>query len=302
MKNSANTRLLLLSSFLLGTNALQRQSVHRKPLSLSPKTWGILLSKDRNPTTDNFDLLDFHDDATVDATVSSSQDTTESSTRLTEQSKGPQIVLMGAPSSGKGTQSERIVQQYNVVHLSTGDMLREAVKRDAEHGIGAIAKAYMNRGELVPDEIMTQLVLDRISQPDCLEKGWILDGFPRTRGQAEAMKQLGITPDVFLFLHVADSQLIERVVGRRSDPLTGKIYHLKFFPPPTEEIRDRLVQRSDDTVEKMQNRLKAFHANVDSVREFYENVFVEVNGSGTPDGIAVNVFEAIDKRQVLVEQ
>jgi adenylate kinase len=210
----------------------------------------------------------------------------------------PCIVLMGGPSSGKGTQSERIVQHYDVVHLSTGDMLREVVQRDAYSPTGEIAKLYMERGELVPDDIITKIVLDRISQPDCLEHGWILDGFPRTRGQAEAMKRNGLKPDLFVLLNVPDANLLERVAGRRTDPVTGKIYHLQFFPPPTREIEKRLVQRSDDTVPHMAKRLEQFHANVNSVRHFFQDVCVEVNGMGSPDEVAENVFKAIDGRQL----
>lgn len=218
------------------------------------------------------------------------------SNKVEECQKHPlQIILMGAPSSGKGTQSHRILEHYDVVHLSTGDMLREAVYRDSTGGIGAIAKYYMERGSLVPDEIITQLVIDRISQPDCLEKGWILDGYPRTPGQAEALKKLGIIPDLVIFLNVPDFELVERVVGRRTDPITGKIYHLKFFPPPNEEIRERLVLRADDTLESMKNRLKEFHSNVEAVRRCYEDVFVEVNGMGTPEHVSSNIFSTIDQ-------
>jgi adenylate kinase len=209
----------------------------------------------------------------------------------------PQIILMGAPSSGKGTQSHRILEHYDVVHLSTGDMLRKAMNRDSTGGIGAIAKYYMERGALVPDEIITQLVMDRISEPDCLEKGWILDGYPRTPGQAEALKKLGIIPDLVIFLNVPDSELVERVVGRRTDRITGKIYHLKFFPPPNAEIRDRLVLRTDDTLESMTNRLQEFHSNVEAVRRCYDDVFVEVNGMGTPEKVSSHIFSIIDERR-----
>merc|ERR1712137_953438 len=140
--------------------------------------------------------------------------------------------------------------------------------------------------------------MGRISEPDCLQKGWLLDGFPRTKRQAEALAKVGIDPDVFLYLNVPDSQLIERVVGRRLDPESGKIYHLKFFPPPA-EAASRLIQRSDDTEEKMQNRLRQFHSNAESVRKLYKDKLVEVNGTTTPDRVADSIFQAIDARSTL---
>ena len=219
--------------------------------------------------------------------------------RLTDapQTKGdsadpPKIIIMGGPASGKGTQCERIASQYGVVHLSTGDMLREAVRQDSEGGVGAIAKSYMDAGQLVPDEIMIQIVMDRISQADCQQQGWLLDGFPRTPAQAESLSKMGIAADCFIFLNVPDSELIERVVGRRLDPVTGKIYHMKFFPPP-EDIHARLTQRNDDTVEKMTQRLQQFHDNVGAVRSYYEDVLVEIDGTGDLDSITERIVSGI---------
>jgi adenylate kinase len=200
------------------------------------------------------------------------------------------IIIMGGPASGKGSQCERISQQFNVVHLSTGDMLREAVRKQT--ALGMIAKKYMDAGQLVPDNVIIQVVLDRISQPDCLERGWLLDGFPRTKAQAEALSKMGIEADLFLFLNVPDEVLIERVVGRRTDPVTSKIYHLKFLPPP-DDVKDRLVQRSDDTVEKMKKRLEQFHQNVNAVRSYYDDVMVEVDGSVPIDQVYHQISEAI---------
>jgi adenylate kinase family enzyme len=122
-------------------------------------------------------------------------------------------------------------------------------------------------------------VKERLAQSDCQTKGWLLDGFPRTGAQAEALVQAGISADVFVFLNVPDADLIERVVGRRTDPVTGKIYHMKFSPPESEEVRSRLTQRSDDTEEKVKVRLQAFHQHLSSIIGKYEAVKVELDGT-----------------------
>lgn len=209
------------------------------------------------------------------------------------------IIIMGGPASGKGTQCEKIASQYGVIHLSTGDLLREAVRRGSE--IGAVAKSYMDNGQLVPDEIMIQIVTERISQPDCRQHGYLLDGFPRTAGQAEACAKMGISADRFVFLNVPDSELIARVVGRRLDPVTGKIYHMKYFPPP-KDVVDRLTQRSDDTVEKMTNRLQQFHDNVNAVRGYYKDVLVEVDGTGSVESITKQILNTIDSKILTARQ
>lgn len=129
--------------------------------------------------------------------------------------------------------------QYGLVHISVGDLLREqvAVGTDA----GKKAKAYMESGNLVPDEVVVEMVVTRLSQEDVNKAGWLLDGYPRSESQAQAIVKEGINPDVFLLINVPDEVIVERVVGRRSDPVTGDIYHLTYKPPPA-EITDRLVQ------------------------------------------------------------
>jgi adenylate kinase len=211
----------------------------------------------------------------------------------------PKIIIMGGPASGKGTQCEHIVAKYGTIHLSTGDMLRESIQRGDT--IGTSAQEYIDAGQLVPDEVMIELVLDRISQSDCQQHGWLLDGFPRTQAQAEALKKMGVKADLFIFLNVSDADLIERVTGRRSDPVTGKIYHMKLFPPPLDVV-DRLVQRSDDTVDKMSKRLNLFHANFHAVRHHYKDVFVEIEGSGSPDEVASRISKAIEERVLTIRQ
>lgn len=213
----------------------------------------------------------------------------------------PRIIIMGGPASGKGTQCEWISSKYNLVHLSTGEILREAVANGHGDGVGAVAKLYMDAGKLVPDDIMIRVVKDRLAQPDCRERGWILDGFPRTRAQAEALVSMGITADIFLFLNVPDDVLVERISGRRTDPVTGKIYHMKFNPPPLDdaELVKRLKQRSDDTVEKVRNRLKQFHENVSSVRQCYEDILVEIDGTGSPEEVAKEIGRVIDVQKLV---
>ncbi|TXG53370.1 hypothetical protein EZV62_022539 [Acer yangbiense] len=162
---------------------------------------------------------------------------------------GPlKIMISGAPASGKGTQCELIKNKYGLVHIAAGDLLRAEIASGSENG--KRAKEYMEKGQLVPDEIAVMMVKDRLSQPDSQEKGWLLDGYPRSMSQATGLKAYGFEPDLFILLEVSEDILVERVVGRRLDPVTGKIYHLKYFPPETEEIATRLTQRFDDTEEK----------------------------------------------------
>ena len=146
-------------------------------------------------------------------------------------SSAPRIIIAGAPASGKGTQCERIVEKYGIKHISTGDLLRAAVVAETE--LGQKAKGHMEKGELVPDELLIPLVADGLS---ATEEGWLLDGFPRTQPQAQALKDSGVVPDVLLVLDVPDEELTGRCVDRRLDPISGKIYHLKNNPPEDEEV------------------------------------------------------------------
>ena len=185
-------------------------------------------------------------------------------------------IIYGPPAAGKGTQCEVITSQFGVVHLSTGDILRSAIANNTPLGneqisysyghilhesllspitadspyhprfiaTGIQAKPYMDSGSLVPDDLVIELILNRLRQEDCESRGWLLDGFPRTEAQADALLKAGIIPDVFLVLDVPEEILVERVTGRRTDPVTGKIYHMTFKPPETPEIAARVVQRS----------------------------------------------------------
>ncbi|KAK3230084.1 hypothetical protein Dsin_001965 [Dipteronia sinensis] len=189
------------------------------------------------------------------------------------------IMISGAPASGKGTQCELIKNKGS-----------ENGKR---------AKEYMEKGQLVPDEIAVMMVKDRLSQPDSQEKGWLLDGYPRSLSQATGLKAYGFEPDLFILLEVSEDILVERVLGRRLDPVTGKIYHLTYFPPETEEIAARLTQRFDDTEEKVKLHLHTHNQNVETVLSLYEDIAIKVKGNAPKEDVFVQVDTALTK---LLEQ
>ncbi|KAL7430271.1 hypothetical protein ACHAXH_002834 [Discostella pseudostelligera] len=216
----------------------------------------------------------------------------EAVTTTTATKSPPKIIIAGAPASGKGTQCAIIQSKYGVIHLSTGDMLRAAVAAKTE--VGVLAQEYMDAGKLVPDEVIIGVVKDRLAMPDCIINGWLLDGFPRTPAQATALSESGVSADCFIFLNVPDSILVERVVGRRTDPVTGKIYHMAFSPPTDEEVLARLEQRSDDTEEKVKVRLEQFHANVEAVKGSYVDIAVEVDGAQRPEDVSEVIMKSID--------
>ncbi|XP_024980285.1 adenylate kinase 5, chloroplastic isoform X2 [Cynara cardunculus var. scolymus] len=193
------------------------------------------------------------------------------------------VMISGAPASGKGTQCEMIVQKFGLVHISTGDLLRSEVAAGSE--IGNQAKEYMNSGRLVPDEVVTAMVIGRLSREDAKEKGWLLDGFPRSFAQAQSLEKMKIRPDVFVALDVPDEILIDRCVGRRLDPETGKIYHIKNFPPQTEEIKARLITRPDDTEEKVKARLQIYKQNVEAILSTYSDLLKKIDGNRSKDVI-----------------
>ncbi len=203
------------------------------------------------------------------------------------------IIIAGAPASGKGTQCEIIKDEFGVVHLSTGDMLRAAVSAGTDVGIKA--KEFMDSGKLVPDDVIIGIIIDRLSESDCKTQGWLLDGFPRTAVQAKALSDAGVSADCFIFLDVPDDILVERVVGRRTDPETGKIYHMKFSPPPAddEELLNRLEHRSDDTEEKVVVRLEQFHSNVAAVKGSYEDIMIAIDGNRSPADVSAEITESI---------
>jgi adenylate kinase len=205
------------------------------------------------------------------------------------------MILFGPPGAGKGTQAARLLERFAVAHLSTGDMLRAAVKAKTE--LGVAAEGYMKRGELVPDQLVCDLVVERLKAPDC-EKGFMLDGFPRTVPQAEALgktlEKAQISLDLVLVLEVPDELIVERVTGRRTDPETGAIYHLKFSPPPA-DVAGRLLQRADDTEEACRTRLAKYHGETTPVLPYFEarGIVKRVDGVGTPDEVTHRILEVI---------
>ena len=205
------------------------------------------------------------------------------------------MIFIGPPGAGKGTQAARLVERYNIPHISTGDMFRAAVK--AGTPLGKKAQEYMSAGQLVPDEVTIGLVQERLTQSDCAD-GFMLDGFPRTRPQAEALETAleaaGIKLDAVLVLEVADDLIVSRIVGRRSDPDTGEIYHLDFKPPPA-DIVSRLVHRKDDTEVACRSRLSAYHAQTAPIVPFYEerNLVRRVNGVGELDAVTGRITAAL---------
>ncbi|XP_012071434.2 adenylate kinase 5, chloroplastic [Jatropha curcas] len=198
------------------------------------------------------------------------------------------VMISGAPASGKGTQCELIVNKFGLVHISTGDLLRAQVAAGTD--IGNKAKEFMNAGCLVPDEIVTAMVTSRLSREDVKQKGWLLDGYPRSFSQAESLEKLKIRPDVYIVLDVPDEILIDRCVGRRLDPETGKIYHIKNFLPENEDIKARLITRPDDTEEKVKSRLEIYKQNAEAILSTYSNIIKKIDGS-RPKEV---VFEEID--------
>lgn len=213
---------------------------------------------------------------------------------------GPlKVMIMGAPAAGKGTQCEKIVRKHNLVHISVGDLLRAEVT--AGTAAGKSAQEYMDSGRLVPNEVVVDMVKNRLAQPDAMENGWLLDGYPRSGEQAEAIEQASIRPDLFLLINVPDELLVERIVGRRSDPETGAIYHLTFRPPP-EDIVHRLVQRSDDTEDMAVNRLQTYHSNVNSVLNYYRDILVEIDGTKDMDSVFTDIEAALDNIEAPQQQ
>ncbi|CAL1363802.1 unnamed protein product [Linum trigynum] len=203
------------------------------------------------------------------------------------------IMISGAPASGKGTQCELITKKYDLVHIAAGDLLRAEIASGSENG--KRAKEYMEKGQLVPDEIVVMMVKDRLLQSDSQEKGWLLDGYPRSMSQATALKGYGFQPDIFIVLEVPEDILVERVVGRRLDPVTGKIYHLTYSPPETEEIAARLTQRFDDTEEKVKLRLQTHNQNVEDVLSMYEDITLKVKGNAPKEEVFAEIDNALSK-------
>ena len=207
---------------------------------------------------------------------------------------------MGLPGAGKGTQASKIIKKYPIPHISTGDMFRLAIKNGTE--LGKEAKSYMDKGELVPDEVTIGIVKERLSQSDAKD-GFLLDGFPRTVEQAEAlngiMKELGTQIDRTVYVEVAEEELMNRLTGRRICEVCGTTYHLVFNPPKQEGVCDldggKLYQREDDNPETVANRLEVNLQQTAPMLDFYEEqgVLVKVDGSRDIDEVFNDVDEIL---------
>jgi len=206
------------------------------------------------------------------------------------------MILLGAPGAGKGTQAEKIAAAYQIPHVSTGDMLRDAVA--SRTPLGLEAKQFMDRGDLVPDALVVGIVKDRLSHADC-DSGCLLDGFPRTVAQADALdgalSGVGKTIDVAVNIDVSEDELMNRLTGRRTCSGCDRVYHVVFNPPKTEGVCDvcssPLYQREDDSEETVSNRLRVYREQTAPLVNYYESrqLLMNVDGNGSPD----EVFERI---------
>ncbi len=212
------------------------------------------------------------------------------------------IILLGPPGAGKGTQAQFISEKYSVPQISTGDMLRAAVKEGTP--LGVEAKKIMDQGGLVSDEIIMGLIKERIAKDDC-NSGYLFDGFPRTIGQAESMISEGIEIEAVVELQVDDEQIVERMAGRRAHLSSGRTYHIKYNPPKVEGIDDEtgepLVQRDDDKEDTVRNRLGVYHDQTKPLVDFYSDKakssdlkYIAIEGSGKLNDITQNIYKALD--------
>ncbi len=206
------------------------------------------------------------------------------------------IIMLGAPGAGKGTQAKMIADKYGIPHVSTGDIFRANIKNGTE--LGKQAKAYMDKGELVPDELTVKILLDRVAQDDC-KNGYVLDGFPRTIPQAEVLDKeldrLGESIDYAINVDVPDENIVKRMGGRRACVTCGATYHIEHVPPKKEGICDNcggeLILRDDDKPETVQNRLNVYHTQTQPLIDFYNAKGVLREVDGTKD--MMEVFDSI---------
>ncbi len=199
-------------------------------------------------------------------------------------------MLFGPPGAGKGTQASRISSLSGKPQVSTGDMLRAAVASGSE--LGVEAKGYMEAGLLVPDEVIIGLISERLQEPDAVS-GLLLDGYPRTIAQAEALAEVEEVSTV-ISIEVPDEAIVERIVGRRMDPETGRIYHIRFNPPPA-ELSERVIQRKDDNEDTVWNRLSAYHEQTAPLADWYEQreVLVRIDGNRSIEAVGNAIEDAI---------
>jgi adenylate kinase len=214
------------------------------------------------------------------------------------------LILLGAPGAGKGTQANFIKEKYNIPQISTGDMLRAAIKAGTE--LGLAAKKVMDAGQLVSDDIIIGLVKERLKDGDCAN-GYLFDGFPRTIAQADAMKDSGVAIDYVLEIDVPDDLIVERMSGRRTHQQSGRVYHVKFNPPKNEGVDDvtgeALVQRDDDKEETVKNRLSVYHNQTEVLLGYYNKwaqsglpgapKYRKINGVGPVEQVRDAAFAAL---------
>jgi adenylate kinase len=219
------------------------------------------------------------------------------------------ILLLGMPGAGKGTQAQFLIEKYGIPQISTGDMLRAAIK--AGTPLGEEASQYMDKGELVPDHIVIELVKQRVTQPDCVQ-GFIIDGFPRTIPQAEALRKAGIEIDFVIEIEVADLEILRRMSGRRVHLASGRSYHIEFNPPQVPGKDDitgeDLVQRSDDTEETVKQRIATYHSQTKPLIGYYMQwaaagdphapKYVNIYGRGSVLHIRDKLFAALATKQL----
>lgn len=216
------------------------------------------------------------------------------------------LILLGGPGAGKGTQATYIIDRYKIPQISTGDMLRAAIRAGTE--VGKEAKAVIDKGNLVSDEIMVKLVKDRIEKEDC-DDGYLLDGFPRTIAQADALKDSNISIDAVIEIAVDDEEIVKRMSGRRTHLASGRTYHLIYNKPKNEGVDDitgeELIQRPDDKEETVRQRLAVYHRQTEPLINYYRNWaessspngphYTRVNGIGQVESIRDQIFEVLDK-------
>ncbi|MBM3356852.1 MAG: adenylate kinase [Betaproteobacteria bacterium] len=214
------------------------------------------------------------------------------------------IILLGMPGAGKGTQARFLIEKFRIPQISTGDMLRAAMK--AGTPLGLKARKYVDRGELVPDEVVIEVVKQRIGQPDCAD-GFIIDGFPRTIPQAEALKKAGIHIDFVIEIEVSDDEILRRMSGRRVHPASGRTYHVTYKPPRVpgkdDVTGEDLVQRPDDTEETVRRRIASYQTQTRPLIDYYIRwagsedpnapLYVNIYGKGSVEHIRDKLFAAL---------
>ena len=215
------------------------------------------------------------------------------------------LILLGGPGAGKGTQANYIKENYQIPQISTGDMLRAALKEGTE--LGLKAKEYMDAGKLVPDDVIIGLVKERIKEPDC-KQGFLFDGFPRTIPQADALKDAGVPVEAVVDIDVPDAEIIKRMSGRRVHLASGRTYHI-VFNPPKEEGKDDvtgepLIQRDDDREETVRKRLEVYHAQTEPLIDYYKDwektgeaaapKYIRIEGVGQVEEIRDQIFAALN--------